>query len=317
MLMKCRAVLRDTRGFTLIELLVVIVIIAVLIGLLLPAVQNAREAARRAQCTNNLRQLGIALHNYHGTLDVFPPGYVSAVRKPTDDYPEFGPGWGWGSMILNQLEQASLYNAVNFSLQITDEGSGTARRTVLSTYLCPSSRPDGPVSLRAGEKGPVTISDVAPGQYLASAGQWEIEDVPGSNNGVFYRNSRVAIRDITDGTSQTLLLGERSRNVCDATWVGAIPSMVVCTNPSWPVRDCATSNVMVMANTGPWEDETWVNVPNHKGAKADDFWSLHPGGCNFLIGDGSVRFIKETVNPTVFSSLATRAGSEVVGADQF
>jgi prepilin-type processing-associated H-X9-DG protein len=161
------------------------------------------------------------------------------------------------------------------------------------------------------------VSDIAPGQYLASAGQWEIEDIPGANNGVFYRGSRVALRDVTDGTSQTLLVGERSRNVCDATWVGAVPGMVVCTNPAWSVRDCATSNVMVMANTGPWEDEPWVNVPNHKGAKADDFWSLHPGGCNFALCDGSVRFIKESVNPTVFSSLATRAGGEVIGADQF
>jgi prepilin-type processing-associated H-X9-DG protein len=184
-------------------------------------------------------------------------------------------------------------------------------------YLCPSSSPDGPVSLRSGEKGPVTISDIAPGQYLASAGQGEIEDVSGSNNGVFYRNSGIALRDITDGTGQTLMLGERSRNVCDATWIGAIPSMVVCTNPSWSVRDCATSNVMVLANTGPWPDEPWVNVPNHKDAKADDFWSLHPGGCNFLFGDGSVRFVKESVNPTVFSALATRAGGEVIGADQF
>jgi prepilin-type processing-associated H-X9-DG protein len=299
----------------LIELLVVIFIIAVLIALLLPAVQSAREAARRTQCTNNLKQMGVALHNYHGAVDAFPPGYVSAVKNPGDDYPELGPGWGWGAMLLDRLEQRPLYDSINFTMPITDPVSGTARRSVVSVYLCPSSSPDGPVSLRNGERGPVAISDVAPGQYLASAGQGEVEDVPGSNNGVFYRNSRVALRDITDGTGQTLMLGERSRNVCDATWVGAIPSLVVCTNPAWSVRDCATSNVMVLANTGPWPDEPWVNVPNHKGAKADDFWSLHPGGCNFLFGDGSVRFIKETVNPQVFSALATRAGGEVISAD--
>jgi prepilin-type N-terminal cleavage/methylation domain-containing protein/prepilin-type processing-associated H-X9-DG protein len=315
--MKCRSTLRNAPAFTLIELLVVITLIALLIALLLPAVQSSREAARRSQCVNNLKQMGIALHNYHDAVNAFPPGYVSAVKDAGDDYPELGPGWGWGAMILDRLEQRPLHAAINFSLQITDAASSTARRSVLAIYLCPSSSGDGPVSLRDGEKGPVAISDVAPGQYLASAGQWEIEDVPGSNNGVFYRNSCVAIRDIADGTGQTLLVGERSRNVCDATWVGAIPSLVVCTNPSWRVRDCATSNVMVMANTGPWEDETWVNVPNHKDAKADDFWSLHPGGCNFLLGDGSVRFVKESVNPTAFSSLATRAGGEVVGSDQF
>jgi prepilin-type N-terminal cleavage/methylation domain-containing protein/prepilin-type processing-associated H-X9-DG protein len=305
-------------GFTLIELLVVITIIAVLIGLLLPAVQAAREAARRTQCTNNLRQIGLALHAYHDAVGSFPPAYLSAVANPGDNYPELGPGWGWGAMLLDRLEQAPLFQAINFTLPIVDAGSLTARRVVLTTYLCPSSSPStGPVSLRAGEKGPVAVADLAPGQYVVSAGQWEVEDVPAANNGVLYRGSRVAIRDITDGTSQTLAAGERSRNVCDATWVGAIPSLNVCTNPAWRVRDCATSNVLVMANTGPWEDEPWVNVPNSKGAKADDFWSLHPGGANFLMGDGAVRFIKETVNPTAFSALASRAGGEVVGGDQF
>jgi prepilin-type N-terminal cleavage/methylation domain-containing protein len=315
--MVCRADQRRPRGLTLIELLVVIAIIAMLIAILLSAAEAAREAARRTQCSNNLKQMGLALHIYHDANGAFPPAYLSAVKNPGQNYPELGPGWGWGSMILAQMEQVPLYNAINFTVPITDAASVSARRTVLSAYLCPSSTPSGPVTVRSGENGPVIISDIAPGQYLASAGQWEIEDVPASNNGVFYRGSRVAIRDITDGTGQTLLLGERSRNVSDATWLGAIPAMVVCTNPAWSVRDCATSNVMVMANTGPWEDEPWVNVPNHKGAKADDFWSLHHGGCNFLLGDGSVRFIKESVNPTVFSSLATRAGGEVVGSDQF
>jgi prepilin-type N-terminal cleavage/methylation domain-containing protein len=274
--MKPRVTRCGHAGFTLIELLVVITIIAILIGVLLPAVQAARESARRAQCANNLKQMGVALHLYHDAVGVFPPAYLSAVKNLGDEYPELGPGWGWVSMILNYLEQASLFNSINFTMPITDAACVTARRVVLATYLCPSSTPDGPVSLRNGEKGPVVISDIAPGQYLASAGQWEIEDVPAANNGVFYRGSRIGLRDITDGTGQTLLTGERSRNVCDATWVGAIASMVVCTNPAWRVRDCATSNVMVMANTGPWEDEPWVNVPNHKEAKADDFLEPPP-----------------------------------------
>src|SRR5262249_20665653 len=100
-----RARPRTARGFTLIEVLGVVGLIAVLIGLLLPAVQQARESARRAQCVNNLKQMGLALHHYHGAVDVFPPGYVSAVKNPGDDYPELGPGWGWGAMVLNQLER--------------------------------------------------------------------------------------------------------------------------------------------------------------------------------------------------------------------
>ena len=222
---------RLVRGFTLIELLVVIAIIAVLIGLLLPAVQAAREAARRAQCSNNLKQIGLAMHNYHSTHDTFPPGYVTAISTDAGN-PEIGPGWAWGTMLLNNLEQVPLYNTINFNLQITDPGSMTARTAILSTFLCPSNVGSGPVVVR-NSMGTVLTSDLSAGQYVASAGQLEPGEFPDSNNGVFYRNSRNGIRDITDGSSTTLMVGERSRNVADATWVGAVPTAQLCTNPRW------------------------------------------------------------------------------------
>jgi prepilin-type N-terminal cleavage/methylation domain-containing protein/prepilin-type processing-associated H-X9-DG protein len=305
------------RGFTLIELLVVIAVIALLIGLLLPAVQAAREAARRAQCTNNLKQFGLAMHSYHQTYDVFPPGYVSGTRNNLVTGQETGPGWGWGTFILNELEQKALYNAVNFSRQINDPASRTARTATLAVFLCPSDTGAvGPLTLTDGS-GNVLLNDLAAGQYVASAGQLEVEEFAGQNNGVFDRNSRVGVRDILDGTGSTLMVGERSRNVANATWVGAIPLVLACTNPRWNYQDCETSNVLILAHTGPSPDEPWVDTPNYKKSGADDYWSLHPGGCNFLFCDGSVRFVKETVNPTVFSYLATRAGGEVVSADQF
>lgn len=308
---------RPPRAFTLIELLVVIAVIGVLIALLLPAVQAAREAARRAQCSNNLKQIGVAMHNYHATHDTFPPGYISKTLTAEPSSPETGPGWAWGTMILNDLEQRALYDAVNFSLPITDPGSNTVRRASLSAYLCPSSTGrDGPVTLADASGNPLT-ADLSPGQYVGVAGQWEVEEFPAHNNGIFYRNSRVGVRDIRDGTSTTLMVGERSRNIADATWVGVIPYARVCTNPDWHVRSCETANVMVLGHTGPSPDQRWVDVPNYKGAGADDFWSLHPGGCNFLFADGSVRFIKESVDPRIFSFLSTRAGGEVVSADQF
>ncbi len=305
------------RAFTLIELLVVIAIIAVLIALLLPAVQAAREAARRAGCTNNLKQIGLAMHNYHSTHDSFAPGYISLTQTSALNSPETGPGWGWGTMILNNLEQTPLYNAVNFSLPIIHPASSTVRTTKLNGYLCPSSvGNEGPVILKdAG--GTVLISDLSPGQYVASAGQLEVGEFPASNNGVFYRNSRIGLRDILDGSSSTLMAGERSRNLSDSTWVGVVTTARVCTNPKWRIQDCETANVMILGHTGPSPNQVWVDVPNFRGAGADDFWSLHPGGCNFLFCDGSVRFLKESINPRVFSFLSTRAGGEVIGSDQY
>jgi prepilin-type N-terminal cleavage/methylation domain-containing protein/prepilin-type processing-associated H-X9-DG protein len=308
---------RIRRGFTLIELLVVIAIIGVLVGLLLPAVQAAREAARRAQCSNNLKQMGLAMHNYLASVNAFPPGYVSATADNQPGGAELGQGWGWGAMILNHLEQRALYNAVNFSLPITHAGSSTVRRTIISGYNCPSS--SGLTPIRLGDSsGTVLTSDLAPSNYPASAGQFEIGDSPANNNGIFFRNSSVRLADIRDGTSNTLLIGERSRNVADATWVGAIPTAQVCTNPKWPVRECDPSNAMVLGHTGPTPGGAqWIDTPNYKGAGPDDFWSWHSGGCNFAFGDGSVRFIKASINPRTFSSLSTRAGGEVIGSDQY
>ena len=305
---------RSFRGFTLIELLVVIAIIAVLVGLLLPAVQSAREAARRAQCSNNLKQVGLAMHGYHSVHNTFPPGYVTAVvNNPAA--PEIGPGWGWGVMILNQLEQRPLYQGINFNLQITDPGSQTARTPILSVFLCPSNVGSGPV-VASSLTGTVLTTDVSAGQYVASAGQLEPGEFPDSNNGVFYRNSRNGLRDIIDGSSTTLMIGERSRNVADATWVGAVPTWQLCTNPKWAVQECGPASTLVVSHTGTATTGS-IYVPNSAASMVDDYWSLHPGGCNFLFCDGSVRFIKASVNPQIFSYLSTRAGGEVVSADQF
>ena len=163
------------RGISLIELLVVITIIAILIARLLPAVQAAREAARRARCANNLKQIGLAIHNYHGAVGGFPPGYVSIVPggKPTDL--EFGPGWGWGTMVLQFIEQTALYDAVNFNLPISDPGSQTVRASKLSVHLCPSSDGAGPIRL-SDSSGKSLVNELSPGQYVASAGQFQVAD---------------------------------------------------------------------------------------------------------------------------------------------
>jgi prepilin-type N-terminal cleavage/methylation domain-containing protein/prepilin-type processing-associated H-X9-DG protein len=306
---------RSFRGFTLIELLVVISIIGVLVGLLLPAVQSAREAARRVQCTNNLKQIGLALHNYHGAANVLPPGYISGTQNNLPDGPETGAGWGWATLMLSDFDQSPTYSNVNFSLLITNPGSQTVRVITFSSFLCPSNAYGvGPITLK-DRTGIVVINDLSAGQYVGSAGQLEVEEFAANNNGVFYRNSRVGFRDISDGTTTTLMAGERSRNVADATWVGAIPNAIACNSPGWRFQDCETANVLILAHTGPSPDENWVDLPNNKLAGVDDYWSGHPGGCNFVFCDGSVRFVKETINAQVFSFLATRAGGELISSD--
>lgn len=311
------------RGFTLIELLVVVAIVGLLAALLLPAVQAAREAARRAQCQNNLRQIGLALHGYHDTQGVFPAGV--SLSKPGTAFGT-GPGWAWGTRLLAGLEQGPLFDAINQSLPYTDPVHQTVITTGLSAFLCPSAGGGGPARSGFIEVPIAGLERLAPGQYVASAGAVTVTegDAPGGQgDGVFFLNSRVAVCDLTDGTSSTLMVGERSRNVADATWVGvAEPVLPLCTKDGWPVQSCASSLFLVLGRTGPTSNVLYGVVPtgatpNAPGAGADGFWSLHAGGCNFLLGDGSVRFIKASIAPDVFSALATRAGLEVVGADSY
>ncbi len=156
-------------GFTLIELLVVIAIIAVLIALLLPAVQAAREAARRIQCVNDLKQLGIALHNYHDALSVLPPGYI-ASRPFYDGETDTAPGWSWASMILPQLDNGPLYSSINVYLPIQASANTTATQTLLAALFCPSDQlpPGGTFPVTDGLGN--TVATVAPSSYAACTG---------------------------------------------------------------------------------------------------------------------------------------------------
>jgi len=319
------------RGFTLIELLVVIAIIAVLIALLLPAVQAAREAARRAQCTNNLKQIGIALHNYHAQQDCFPPGYLS-LRDP-QTFDNDGPGWGWAARSLGQMEQSAVFNSINLVLGIEFPANQSARLTTLAAFLCPSdaTRRDRFTvvdSTATGTTPGAPICDVASSNYVGSVGTGDPSSLypyvidagdgpPGrdNGNGLFYRNASVSIAGVTDGTSNTFAVGERSQNLSRATWTGAV------TDASVPLVDLLGGNgydpegggALVLAHTG---EAHGPNSPSGL-AHGDQYWSRHPAGANFLFADGSVRFIKEQVGFAVFKALATRQGGEVLSADAF
>ena len=174
---------RIARGFTLIELLVVIAIIAILIALLLPAVQQAREAARRSQCKNNLKQMGLALHNYHDRMKCFPPGYLSLVNAGGNDT---GPGWGWGAFLLNDLEQKSLYRTINFTKDVGDPANTVPRLRFLSAFFCPSDQQLERFTVKNASG--VVLGDLAQANYVAVNGNNGVSGSPSTNDGAFLEN---------------------------------------------------------------------------------------------------------------------------------
>lgn len=318
---------RPSKGFTLIELLVVIAIIGVLVALLLPAVQAAREAGRRAQCTNNLKQLGLAFHNYEGIHNTLPPGRVRS------QIPGRGLVFSAFAQILPQIEQKSCYDSINFDLN-ADRGTfggvenATARAHRVSQFLCPSdtaSDADRP--------------DQAPTNYQMNTGT---KHPVANNNGLLFENSNIRMGDVLDGTSQTALLSELSRSpslksndtieVAGSTIVSYDSTCV----PNGPAVSSARGNRWIYGAPNhtmyshhrtpndkrpdcrggvPFGDRTnadWDRVSLDSAAR-----SLHPGGVHVGFMDGSVRFVKDTIAVGVWRPLGTRDGNEIVSGDSF
>jgi prepilin-type N-terminal cleavage/methylation domain-containing protein/prepilin-type processing-associated H-X9-DG protein len=296
------------RAFTLVELLVVISIIGILVALLLPAVQAARETARRAQCTNNLKQIGLALHEYEGTHRTLPPGYVSNFR---DDGSDTGPGWGWAAMFLPQVEQKPLFDSLNFSLPIESPSNLTGRLPTIEAYLCPSDsvKPTWWAMVRDQSGIPTQrICEVAPANYV---GVYGTSDPGIDGDGLFFRDSRVGLRDITDGTSQTLAVGERSHSLGEATWAGSVTDAVL-----FPVDGDGVGYPRAESGPGMVLGHAGGRLgPGDPNGEVNQFYSRHSGGVNFLFADGHVGFLKTTMPYKTFRALATRAGGEAISGD--
>jgi prepilin-type N-terminal cleavage/methylation domain-containing protein/prepilin-type processing-associated H-X9-DG protein len=342
---------RSRRGFTLIELLVVIAIIGVLIALLLPAVQAAREAARRAQCTNNLKQIGLGVHNYISATGSLPMG--NSTRSLA--YDNCGTYWGhnWLSFILPYMEGGNSYNAANFSLAYNFRAQFTAFRGRISVLICP----DDTQAVDMTQLGYIATLQTS---YQGMRGMTENLYYwwgPGSVNsdrcgvidseGVFGANVAFGVQDITDGTSNTILAGEATRFINEpgnspfgfgntaAAWGGpdwsstvTWPGDIRVTGGAYSVPKINAPPVIsggpaCLTSTGPFAFLTygnppgWVTSPQCYQLGQFGFRSRHPGGANFAMSDGSVRFLKETINILTYRALSTRNIGEVVSADAY
>lgn len=312
-------------AFTLVELLVVIAIIGVLIGLLMPAVQAARETARRGQCANNLKQMGLGFHSYHATHNVFPPSYViqpgggGLNGTPDPVTRDAGPGWAWGTMLLPFAEQLPLYQRFDHFRPCWDERNREAALTQLAMYLCPSAtRSDEPFDVL--DKNGATLARFARSCYVANVGQEEPwgftkDDYGPIPDGPLYRNGRIRAADVRDGLSNTVFVGEHHPVLSSKTWVGVVPGASVCPKPEFAFSTCDHAATLVNVHSGPASDETppVIHAPNAPTCHVCQMYSEHPGGCHVLMGDGSARFISEYIHQPTWAALSSRAKNDAIG----
>jgi prepilin-type N-terminal cleavage/methylation domain-containing protein len=322
---------RTERGFTLVELLVVVAIIASLLALLLPAVQGARESTRRTQCLNNLKQIGLALHGFHEANQRLPPAFATTQtpgnanwRSLTQTPGFFEPGWSFFVSILPFIEEDAFFEQLNLSLPIMDQANAVARTeaALVSLYVCPSDsapklidvRDFGPSSPAIALSGDGTVITQAPvSSYAGLIGTSDHEN-NGAFDGVFFRNGRIKIGQITDGTSKTICVGERMSRMAEGTWLGSITgSEVVHADGWWQRLNYPTRS----HNYRPANCHVTCHIrssgPNVSTNSPSGFFSPHTNGCNFLNADTSVRLISDNVDLATFRALATRAGGEAVG----
>lgn len=304
--------MRNRNAFTLVELLVVVAIIGLLVGLLLPAVQAAREAARRLQCSNNLRQMGIAMHNYESSYRVFPHGGAGSVSL-THPAARARNRLSWGAAILAFLEQAPLYHTIHQAHPYIHPDNAAAGSTLVATYLCPTS-PKGE-QFRPNGDALNTPAIYARTDYAGNYGERSLRCFPATNCQNNYGTAtggrgtlligldmEVAIRDITDGTSNTILVGEAPEGL-HSIWIGHKNVF----------DQSAPLNAKISASS------TWQPcLPPFRSRRGEfcdfgqEFHSYHSGGANFLLADGSAHFMASTIDLTVCAAMLSRSGGEVL-----
>ena len=335
------------RGFTLIELLVVIAIIAVLIALLLPAVQAAREAARRMSCTNNLKQIGLGLHNYESIAGALP---LAGIWNPAAVAPQANwVGWSVHSRILPLLELGPMYNSINFSVPYSDPVNFTVSAPTVNSFLCPSE-----VNTSLTPASPFFNVSHAVSNYAWNLGDWFVWNAAGpSTRGAFSVNMSRRFAEFNDGLSQTVLSAEVKAHFPAYFCFGGLSNINTPFNIPSPGADPYTvapeyggscgglnqahtawvdGNAQETGMTTAWPPNKKILGKNREGDldltstpffgggptyAAINARSFHTGGVNVLFGDGGVRFIKDSVNPVVWRALGTVSGGEVVSSDSY
>jgi len=294
-------------GFTLVELLVVVAVIAVLISLLLPAIQSAREAARRVQCCNNLLQIGTAIGSYASSNRVFPPGVVD-VNGPITNL-AIGYHFGWAAKILPFMERTATYNQLNFALGVYHAGNSTAQQSSIQTFLCPSTPFRGSTNFAGVHHDVEAPIDV-------------------DNHGVFFLNSAIGYDDLADGPALTILVGESNRAFAMGSW--AVGTSATLRNAGWGINDSADPFQSAARNNPAFSSISGVKPVVDAAAlqsmiesnqigetQVGGFSSSHPVGANFLFGDGSVRALKTKIHIDVLRALCHRNDGALIDDDSF
>jgi prepilin-type N-terminal cleavage/methylation domain-containing protein len=304
-------------AFTLVEILVVVAIIGILIAILLPAIQHSRESARKSQCANNLKQLGLAMHLYLIQYQAFPPGYVSAVLPDHDDG---GPGWSWAAKLMPNIEEAAIHGEINYAASLRSPEMEKVRLTSVPLFLCPSDDMFEPIIDIPSKSSTRIICKMAAGNYVGSAGTVRptCKRCRDLFDGVFGRNRAIKPEELLDGLSKTLAVGERASYWSRPVIWGVLPNSKILDNQKPGLYAAGPAYVLGTTFNEGFNIEDSADDMDHGtiGTFAESFGSRHPGGAFFLFCDAGVRFVWDDADPAIMNALSTRDGNPHSGVER-